>query len=295
MSETIPAAPETVRQLTLVQAVTGLIRLTCNANHFSKDPADLEHIHKVLRDTAVWWPAYAGVMAEARVNLLLAGQVIKDHFPGIVGGFPGFNEKATETLKRISVQLAGMDSEGNIPESISGTYTTQEFWLSVLAKIEKDFQTWREMYNLDVERKKNPGKLLVGKQWLEYGTVFHDDQQTEVVVINHQIVPKDSLELKAQGMENILAVMSAQFAAPAIALINELGGNMFAAICRGGIARIHGMVDSCYKASIADLKPEPEMLQRSLSGGVYEGQGGEATEAYLTKERPDHPMDELLK
>jgi hypothetical protein len=241
---------DTVRQMTIVEAINGLTRLTCKVRHFSKDPADIEALHKVLRETSVWWPGYGSVMAEARINLLLAGQVIKDNFPNIVAGFPGLNQFGIDTVKRTLAQLEGMDSEGNIPERMAGTYTSQEFWLSVISKVKKEQAMWYEMYNIDVERKKNPGKVLVGKQWMEYGSVFFDAHQTEMVVINHQTLPKQTLETKAQGMENILAAMPLEHAQPAIDLINELGGNMFAAICRGGLQRINHVVNECHTASV---------------------------------------------
>lgn len=259
--------PETVRQLTIVQAINALMRATGNINHFSKEPVDVEHLQKTLREVSAFWPGYGSVMAESRINLLLAGQVIKDYFPNIVTGFPGLGQRATDLIKRMLVQLDGVDSNGDIPERVRGTYTTQTFWLEAIRKAEEAQAMWHEMYNIEVERKKNPGKVRVGKQWMEYGSVFFDGNQTEMVVINHQTLPKQTLELKAQGFENTLAQMPREFAQPAIDVVNSLGGNMFAAVCRAGMTRIAHEVSVCQEA-----------FDASKTGKTVDGSGIEVIE-----------------
>lgn len=258
---------ELVRQLTLAQALKGLVMESGGFNHFEQSPEGKARMVDTMRGTSTWWPNYAATFADLRINILIGAQVLKDNFPSMMTGFPLITGVTREVLVTCLEMLDKPSSDESVKRpAMDPKFTSQTYWLTVLEKVENVGRMRRQMYNEEIERQKNPGHFRVGKQWMPYGSVYLDDKQVEMVVINHATIPKDSLESRAQFMENILAKTPAHFAQPAIDLVNELGGNMFAAIVRGGLAKVGQAVAECHDAAVAETK-------RQETPAVVDGSG----------------------
>lgn len=268
-----PAPENLVRPGTLVKAFTGLVKATGNFNHFLATPQGTQAMVKHMNDTRKWWPEYTTYFTDARIRIMLAAYVVIKHHPDIVQVFPDVLNKSKVAGAVLASCIArmgeGVSDEDAIPPNIKDVWNTQAYWEEAVKFADRMGSKRNEAYNLDVERKKNPGHFKVGSEWYPYGSVFTDDKGQELVVINHSIVPKALVESRGQGFENSLAVMPLEKAQPAIDRINELGGNMFAAICRVGFAEIEQLVAECGELDVKQLGMRRDALALPLSTGHF--------------------------
>lgn len=268
MSET-----NVVRKLTLVNAIVGLVKATGNFNHFLATPQGTTAMVDHLNDTRKWWPDYSTYFTDARIRILLAVYVAKKYYPELADEYKdklGSQRVAGDVLKSCLARMgADVTDEDAIPPNVKDVWNTQDYW-DKACKFADTIQNKRnEAYNLEVERKKNPGHFKVAGKWVPYGSVFADGQGQEMVVINHTVLPKALVESRGQGFENSLAVMPLEKAQPAIDRINELGGNMFAAICRAGFAEIEQLVADCGELDVKQLGMRRDALALPLSTGHF--------------------------
>lgn len=252
---------ETVRQLTLVNALVSMVKLTGNFNHFAQSEEGKAAMQAHVREVSTYWPNYSSIFADMRVNILIGAKVVMDKFPGIMDGFPGLTQTTKSVLlTTLPILLA---SKGEVDSSIPEDYTTEAFWKAVLCKIEGLEREKFAAINLEAERKKNPGKFKVDGVWLEYGTTYQNAEGLDMVVLNHTTMPLAQFNAKAQFIENTMAVMPLTEVQPAIDLINTLGGTMFAAVCRAGFAMIEQAVNTC-----ANKKTGAELISEEQSEEV---------------------------
>jgi hypothetical protein len=232
-----------------------MVRLTGNFNHFDQSVEGKAAMQAHVRAVSAYWPNYSSIFADMRVNILIGAKVVMDKFPGIMDGFP----KLTNVTK--SVLLTTLPililSKGDVEASIPEDYTTEAFWKAVQCKVDALDREKFAAINLEAERKRNPGKFKINGEWVEYGSVYHNAEGLEMVVLNHTTMPMAQFTAKAQFIENTMAVMPLTEIQPAIDLINSLGGTMFAAVCRAGFALIEQAVNTCAnKKTGADLISE---------------------------------------
>lgn len=249
------ATPENlVRKSTLANALVGLVKATGNFNHFLATPQGTEGMVRHMNDTRLWWPEYTTYFTDARIRIMLAAYVALKYYPNIAQEFPdklGKSKVAGDVLASCIARMGESVSEDDaVPPNIRDVWNTQAYWEEAVKFADRMGSKRNEAYNLDVERKKNPGHLKVGDIWAPYGAVFRDNEGQEVVATNHAIMPKALVEVRGQGLENALAVMPLEKAQPAIDRINELGGSMFAAICRAGLAEIERVVAECGEVDV---------------------------------------------
>lgn len=268
MSET-----NVVRKLTLVNAIVGLVKATGNFNHFLATPQGTQAMVDHLNDTRKWWPDYSTYFTDARIRILLAVYVAKKYYPELADEYKdklGSQRVAGDVLKSCLARMgADVTDEDAIPPNVKDVWNTQDYW-DKACKFADTIQNKRnEAYNLEVERKKNPGHFKVAGKWVPYGSVFTDGQGQEMVVINHTVLPKALVESRGQGFENSLAVMPLEKAQPAINRINELGGSMFAAICRVGFAEIEQLVAECGELDVKQLGMRRDKLADPVSTGTF--------------------------
>lgn len=263
-----------VNKLTLANAIVGLVKATGNFNHFLATPQGTEAMVKHMNDTRKWWPEYTNYFTDARIRIMLAVFVGMELFPDLVQSFPdklGKQRVAGDVLKSCQARLLQMAAKGEeaIPPNLKDVWNTQSYWEETRKFADKLQSKGMEAYNLEVERKKNPGNFKVAGKWIPYGSVFADTNGQEMVVINHTVLPKALVESRGQGFENSLAVMPLEKAQPAIDRINELGGNMFAAICRVGFAEIEQLVAECGELDVKQLGMRRDALALPLSTGHF--------------------------
>lgn len=253
--------PSIVRQATLLSTFVALIKATNNFNHFDTSAEGIEALREHTKGVVLWWPDYGTFLADARVRILLAVRVMLKLYPNIEEAHP--DKLGAHTIGgqvflscRDKWLKGGIDDP--LPENLQGVWNQESYWKESLSLAGRIADKRNEMYNIDVERRKNPGHYKVGKQWLQYGTVYEDGGGQKNVVVNHNTVKLDYLELFGQRQENRLALMDLAQRQPAVDKINEAGGSMFAAICRYGFKAVETWVDECCK---------PEDLQKVIENG----------------------------
>lgn len=290
MSET-----NVVRKLTLVNAIVGLVKATGNFNHFLATPQGTTAMVDHLNDTRKWWPDYSTYFTDARIRILLAVYVAKRYYPELADEYKdklGSQRVAGDVLKSCLARMgADVTDEAAIPPNVKDVWNTQDYW-DKACKFADTIQNKRnEAYNLEVERKKNPGHFKVAGKWVPYGSVFTDGQGQEMVVINHTVLPKALVESRGQGFENSLAVMPLEKAQPAINRINELGGSMFAAICRVGFAEIEQLVAECGEIDVRDVAMKRDYLADPGSAGDIAAGFTEIRQVAMLEELTDEQLD----